>query len=82
MGYGYVGDKRKITLDFQAAVGQLDPQERVHIYGSPEFDLIIPGGINGDAATCSVITNAIPVVANAAPGLRTMVDIPPISCSQ
>ncbi|MBT3604744.1 MAG: dihydrodipicolinate reductase [Candidatus Latescibacteria bacterium] len=82
MGYGYVGDRKVITLEFRAAVGQTDPQERVHIYGSPEFDLTIPGGINGDAATCSVITNAIPVVASAAPGLRTMVDIAPIACAQ
>lgn len=82
MGYGYVGDKKIITLEFCAAVGQANPRERVHVYGSPEFDLTIPGGINGDAATCSVITNAIPVVANATPGLHTMVDIPPISCVQ
>jgi len=82
MGYGFVGDKKVITLEFRAAVGQAEPQERVHVYGSPEFDLIIPGGVNGDAATCSVITNAIPVVAYAAPGLKTMIDIPPLSCAQ
>lgn len=80
MGYAYVGDKKVITLEFRAAVGQTDPQERVHVYGTPEFDLTIPGGINGDVATCSVITNAIPVVATANPGLHTMIDIPPISC--
>lgn len=82
MGYGYVGDKRVITLEFRAAVGQDNPEERVHIEGSPTFDLTIPGGINGDAGTCSVITNAIPVVATASPGLHTMVDIPPLSCAQ
>ncbi|MDA0710330.1 MAG: dihydrodipicolinate reductase, partial [bacterium] len=80
MGYGYAGGRKVITLEFRAAVGQSDPQERVHIDGSPEFDVTIPGGINGDAATCSVITNAIPVVANAPPGLHTMADLPPISC--
>ena len=82
MGYAYVGEKKVITLEFRAAVGQSNPEERIHIYGSPEFDLTIPGGINGDAATCSVIANAIPVVATATPGLHTMVDIPPISCAQ
>ncbi|MCE2433520.1 MAG: hypothetical protein J4F29_11455, partial [Candidatus Latescibacteria bacterium] len=59
-----------------------ESQERIQINGTPAYDLIIPGGINGDIATCAVIANAIPIVASAAPGLRTMIDIPPLSCAQ
>ena len=80
-GRGFVGDREVLALIFQAAVGQADPQDRVHITGTPAFDLVIPGGINGDIATCAVVANAIPIVVQATPGLRTMVDIPPLSCT-
>ena len=81
-GRGYCNDREVLTLVFKAAVGQAEPQERIHITGTPTFDLTIPGGINGDVATCAVIVNAISVVAQAQPGLRTMVDLPPLSCAQ
>ena len=80
-GRGYQNGREVITLVFKAAVGQTDPQERIQITGTPSFDLIIPGGINGDIATCAVIANAIPIVAAAPAGLHTMVDLPPLSCA-
>ncbi len=79
-GHGYIGEQEVLTLIFRAAVGQTDPQDAIFIDGTPKLNLVIPGGINGDIATCSIITNAIPIVAEAPPGLRTMADIPPISC--
>ncbi|MCZ6635198.1 MAG: dihydrodipicolinate reductase, partial [bacterium] len=79
-GHGYIGEREVLTLVFRAAVGQTDPQDAIFIDGTPKLNLVIPGGVNGDIATCSIITNAIPVVAEAPPGLRTMADIPPISC--
>ncbi len=81
-GRGYQNDREVITLVFKAAVGQTAPQERIQITGTPAFDLIIPGGINGDIATCAVIANAIPIVAAAPAGLHTMIDLPPLSCAQ
>jgi len=81
-GRGFQDGKEVLTLIFKAAVGQPDPQEHIHVNGNPTFDMIIPGGINGDVATCAVIVNAISVVAAASPGLRTMVDLPPLSCAQ
>ena len=80
-GRGYVGDDEVLTLEFRAAVGQKEPADRIWIDGVPEVNLVIPGGVNGDVATCSIVANAIPVVIDAPPGLRTMVDIPPISYS-
>ena len=81
-GRGYQNGREVITLVFKAAVGQPDPRERIQITGTPSFDLIIPGGINGDLATCAVIANAIPIVAAAPAGLHTMIDLPPLSCVQ
>ncbi|MDA0747584.1 MAG: dihydrodipicolinate reductase [bacterium] len=81
IGRGFIKDQEVLTLIFRAAVGEAAPHDRVHISGTPEVDLTIAGGINGDVGTCAIVTNAIPTVLNAQPGLRTMVDIAPISCS-
>ena len=80
-GRGFVSGQEVLTLVFRAAVGQEQPVDRVLIQGEPELELRIPGGTNGDIATCAIVTNAIPAVLRAQAGLRTMVDIAPISCA-
>jgi len=79
LGLGYVGSEEKIRLEFRAALGERDPQDTVILDGVPQLRFTVPGGINGDIATCSMLTNAIPTVIAAPPGLRTMADIPPPS---
>lgn len=79
LGLAYVGNEEKIRLDFRASLGEPDPQDTVIFGGVPELRFTVPGGINGDIATCSMLTNAIPTVIAAPPGLRTMADIPPPS---
>ncbi len=78
-GRGYMDNREVLTLVFRAAVGEPRPRDRIRVLGTPEIDLAVAGGINGDVATCSIVANAIPVVHRAPPGLRTMVDVPPIS---
>jgi 4-hydroxy-tetrahydrodipicolinate reductase len=78
-GRAYVGREEVITLVFRATIGEPDPRDRVFIQGKPDIDMAIREGVNGDTATCAIIVNAIPVVIQASPGLRTMADIPPIS---
>lgn len=78
-GRGYMDNREVLTLVFRATVGESRPRDRIRVFGTPEIDLTVTGGINGDVATCSIVANAIPVVHRAPPGLRTMVDIPPIS---
>ena len=78
-GRGYAGNREVLTLVFRASVGETRPRDRIHGCGTPEIDLTIAGGINGDVATCSIVTNAIQAIHQAPPGLRTMVDIAPIS---
>ena len=46
------------------------------IDGSPRIYSKVHGGIHGDVATASMTVNAIPHVLTAAPGLRTMRDMP------
>jgi 4-hydroxy-tetrahydrodipicolinate reductase len=79
IGRAYVDNKEVITLVFRASIGEPDPRDRILIQGNPDIDMAIRKGVNGDTATCAIIVNAIPVVIQAPPGLRTMADITPIS---
>jgi 4-hydroxy-tetrahydrodipicolinate reductase len=79
IGSGYMGDEERIRLEFRASLGEEDVQDTVIIDGEPAMRFTIPGGVNGDVATCAILTNAIPAVVEAPPGLRTMADIPPVS---
>jgi len=79
IGRGYVRDEEVITLIFRATMGEPEPCDRIQVEGSPNVDMVIKEGVNGDTATCAIVVNAIPVVKEAPPGLRTMADINPIS---
>jgi hypothetical protein len=79
IGRAYVDSKEVITLVFRASIGEPDPRDRIVIHGNPDIDMAISKGVNGDTATCAIIVNAIPVLIQAQPGLRTMADISPIS---
>lgn len=73
----YADERVVIHLEFQAAIGQRDPHDRVTIHGEPDIDLVIPGGVHGDTATCAIAVNAIPRIIEAKPGLHTMATLPP-----
>jgi len=66
----------KIYLELQMYVGASDPADTIMIKGSPDLTLTIPGGTHGDLATAAAVVNAIPLVVQAAPGLKTVADIP------
>jgi len=78
-GKGFVGDREVITLTFRAAVGEPESYEQIEIEGDPAIRLAIPGGINGDTATCAVTLNTISSILKTTLGLKTMADIPPIA---
>jgi 2,4-diaminopentanoate dehydrogenase len=75
-GVGYVGDDPKIRLQLDAYMGAPESFDSVLIDGSPRLYSKVQGGIHGDIATASMTVNAIPHVLTAAPGLRTMRDMP------
>jgi hypothetical protein len=75
-GVGYIGDDPKIRLQLDAYLGAPESFDSVLIDGSPRIYSKVHGGIHGDVATASITVNAIPRVINAAPGLRTMRDMP------
>lgn len=78
-GNGYVNGEVKIKLTFQATVGEPESYDEVIVEGTPRIHSKIAGSVNGDVATCAITLNAIPQVLRSTPGLKTMVDIPPVS---
>src|SRR5262249_38381314 len=75
-GIGYMGDEPRIRLQLDAYLGAPESFDSVLIDGSPRIYSKVQGGIHGDIATASMTVNSIPHVLIAAPGLRTMRDVP------
>jgi len=68
--------KELVYLELQMYVGAKDPADTISLTGHPNINLVIPGGAHGDIATASVVVNSIPVILDAAAGLRTARDLP------
>jgi 4-hydroxy-tetrahydrodipicolinate reductase len=75
-GIGYRKGQPIIKLHMEAWFGVPRAYDRVRVFGSPSLDMTIDGGIPGDIATAAMVANSIPKVMRAAPGLRTMLDLP------
>jgi len=73
---GYRGPAPLLKLDLRMYVGAREPRDAVFVEGTPPIDLIVRGGIFGDTATIAALINAVPLVMNVSPGLRTMKDLP------
>ena len=78
---GICGGKPLIQLEFQAAIGQTDPHDRVLLDSDPPIDLVIKGGVHGDVATSAIVINSLQPLITAEPGLHTMATIAPASSS-
>lgn len=72
---GSVGGKEVLVLDLKMYVGAHDPHDAVFVDGDPPVDLVIRNGIFGDSATVAALVNAIPLVLQSPPGLKTMKDL-------
>ena len=73
---GRVDGKDRLSLDLKMYVGADRSYDAVTVDGTPPIDLRFRGGIFGDTATVGMLVNMIPLVADAAPGLHTMADLP------
>lgn len=73
---GLVGGERRLTLDLRMYVGAENPRDSVTVEGDPPIDLVVENGIFGDTATVGLLLNTAPLAVEAAPGLRTMADLP------
>jgi len=50
--------------------------DTIWIEGEPPTRTVIEGGVFGDTATAALMVNAVPQVMRAAPGLKTVLDMP------
>jgi 4-hydroxy-tetrahydrodipicolinate reductase len=73
---GYIGADPVLTLDLKMYVGARNARDAVRVVGAPPVDLEIRNGIFGDTATVAALVNAVPLVMQAQPGLKTMMDLP------
>jgi 4-hydroxy-tetrahydrodipicolinate reductase len=75
---GRVGGQELLMYDLKMCLEADEPADEVRIVGNPPLHLRLSGGVHGDVATAAIVVNAIPRVLEAEPGLRTMLDIPPV----
>jgi 4-hydroxy-tetrahydrodipicolinate reductase len=73
---GIVKDKEVIVLDFQAYIGAKEEYDFITINGVPNIEQKIQPCIHGDVGTVAIVTNMIPKIISAPPGLVTMKDLP------
>jgi 4-hydroxy-tetrahydrodipicolinate reductase len=65
----------RLTLDLKMYLDAPKPHDACQIDGDPPLNLLLQGGVAGDAATVASLVNAAPRVLKAPPGLLLMTDI-------
>jgi 4-hydroxy-tetrahydrodipicolinate reductase len=81
-GRGYINGEAKIVLHLRMYLDADPAHDKIVLDGPTRLELIIPGGLQGDRATTAIAVNAVPRVAEHAPGLVTMKDLPIISAGR
>ncbi len=76
IAHGIKNGTSLITLDLRMYIGAENPHDYVKIEGTPPIEVTVQGGVAGDQATVAALVNAVPLVIQAPPGLKTMLDIP------
>jgi hypothetical protein len=77
-----VRGEERLTFEFQAAIGQPDPHDRVRLDSDPPLDLTLAGGVHGDKATSALVLNCIGPLLDAPAGLATMSSIRMPRCAR
>jgi 4-hydroxy-tetrahydrodipicolinate reductase len=77
---GLIGAQTVITLEFQAFIGARESLDAVVITGTPDLQVKILGGVNGDIGAAAALVNAARRVVEAPAGLMTMKDLPCPAC--
>ena len=72
---GKVDGQIRLTLDLKMYLDAPNPHDACQLEGDPPLNLVINGGVAGDAATVAALVNAVPRLLRAAPGLLLMTDL-------
>jgi len=76
---GYAPEGELVVLTFVAALAAEADGDTIRITGRPDLEVTLRG-TNGDACTVAMAVNAVRRVVEAASGLVTMRDLPPVAC--
>jgi 2,4-diaminopentanoate dehydrogenase len=72
---GKVNGEVRLTLDLKMYLDAQNPHDACQIEGEPVLNLMLNGGVAGDAATVAALVNAAPRILKAPPGLLLMTEI-------
>jgi len=72
---GKVDGTIRLTLDLKMYLDAPNPHDACQIEGDPPLNLLINGGVAGDAATVAALVNAAPRILKVPPGLLLMTDL-------
>jgi 4-hydroxy-tetrahydrodipicolinate reductase len=75
---GWMHGRDVLVLMWEQAVGSRNTHDAIRIEGTPPVNLVIEGGLGGEHATAALILHTIPRVLGAAPGLKTVLALPPL----
>ena len=64
-----------VRLELTIAIGAPDPRDEVALDADPPVRLVVPGGIQGDAATANAVVNAVTALVELR-GLVSVLDLP------
>ncbi len=65
-----------VSLDLKMYLGAPEPMDRLIIRGDPPLDILVRGGVAGDAATVAALVNSVPRLMRAPAGLRLLTELP------
>lgn len=74
---GSLSERPLIRLELEVSLGAGNPRDEIVIDGRPPIHVVIPGGIQGPAATAAVMANTLPTITwGGAVGMLSMRDLP------
>jgi 4-hydroxy-tetrahydrodipicolinate reductase len=76
---GVLAGEELVVLDLRMYLKAPNPHDSILIDGIPPVDMTLRGGVRGDNATPAIIVNTIPRLRKLEAGLRTVLDVPPIT---
>ena len=77
VGVGRRGGEALVELELEMYVGAPDAGDEILLEGDPDVRVRFAGGVPGDEATAAILVNTVPRAVEAAPGLRTVLDLAP-----
>lgn len=74
---GLAAGREMLRLEVEVSLGAKESRDEIDIDGRPPIRVVVPGGIDSEAATAAIMINCLPTIAySGAAGLLSMRDMP------